>query len=423
MFFSFLKPSGVYVKAVKSTTSKITTNYCYLLFDTECSITVGRFAFSSDATSRKTPASPHSSDSLKETIEKDNTQPTKFLSTLQTSSLLSQLKEVREKPWFDHVRELQNAVKYKDTQEALSAASKALNEFTGYSDVERLKQKVIQQEDEFLNTRQKLAAAKRAYEEAISTRSTTQREINDLLQRKHLWSNDDVMRFTELYRNEHLNEQREAAAKEEYRQCEKQVEKEYTELTRSIMMRYHEEQIWSDKIRSASTYGTIALMFLNVLLFICVQTVFEPRKRQKLANKFEQLLLKKSEEEASKLESDLLPFIGIISQQQEKIDEMLNFQRQSMLNNETHNSSKKQGTSDLVDTYQEIIEKDSEPNEQSSPLKKVETVDTVDMTTIEKIPEKVPLLTVRGGRYFWAGTIVGAISGIALTILFMPANR
>src|SRR5437868_13465242 len=96
-------------------------------------------------------------------------------------------------------------------------------------------------EKEFLSTRQRLASAKLAYDEAVKKRSATQREINDLLQRKHQWSSDDVVRFTELYRNEHLNEQAEAISREESHKCEKQVEKEYTDLTKSIMMRYHEE--------------------------------------------------------------------------------------------------------------------------------------------------------------------------------------
>ncbi|CAB5387699.1 unnamed protein product [Rhizophagus irregularis] len=184
-------------------------------------------------------------------------------------------------------------MKIKNTQHALNIASKSLNELTGYSVIEKLKEKVIQQEKEFVATRQRLASAKLAYEEAVAKRSATQREINELLQRKHQWSNDDVMKFTELYRNEHLNEKMLTEAKEELHKYEKQVEKEYTELSKSIMMRYHEEQVWSDKIRSASTYGTIALMTLNIILFICVQTIFEPRKRQKLAEKFEELLIKK----------------------------------------------------------------------------------------------------------------------------------
>ncbi|CAG8770422.1 2937_t:CDS:1, partial [Cetraspora pellucida] len=121
---------------------------------------------------------------------------------------------------------------------------------------------------EFETARKCLATAKRAYEEIIAGRSATQREINELLQRKHQWSGDDVIRFTQLYKNEHTNEQIESAAREEFQKCEQKVEQGYTELTRSIMLRYHEEQIWSDKIRSASTYGTVALMMLNVISFI-----------------------------------------------------------------------------------------------------------------------------------------------------------
>ena len=114
-----------------------------------------------------------------------------------------------------------------------------------------------------------------------------------------------------------MDEQAEVAAKEEFHKYEKLVEKKYTDLTRSIMTRYHEEQVWSDKIRSASTYGTIALMTLNIILFICVQTIFEPRKRQKLSDKFEELLIKKLDENDNKLET------GIFRQTDESINQLL----------------------------------------------------------------------------------------------------
>ena len=52
--------------------------------------------------------------------------------------------------------------------------------------------------------------------------------------------------------------------------------------------RYHEEQIWSDKIRRASTWGTFALMGVNVLLFIVVQVGFEPWRRKRLVRGFEE---------------------------------------------------------------------------------------------------------------------------------------
>jgi sensitive to high expression protein 9, mitochondrial len=52
--------------------------------------------------------------------------------------------------------------------------------------------------------------------------------------------------------------------------------------------RYHEEQIWSDKIRRASTWGTFALMGVNVLLFVVVQIGLEPWRRKRLVKGFEE---------------------------------------------------------------------------------------------------------------------------------------
>lgn len=66
------------------------------------------------------------------------------------------------------------------------------------------------------------------------------------------------------------------------------------------MERYHEEQLWSDKIRSVSTYGTWALMVVNLILFVAVQTVFEPYKRKRLTDRFEDLLVQKVTEEEAK---------------------------------------------------------------------------------------------------------------------------
>lgn len=56
---------------------------------------------------------------------------------------------------------------------------------------------------------------------------------------------------------------------------------------RSILNRYHEEQVWSDKIRSASTYGSLAVLGLNVLIFLMATIFVEPWKRRKLATTFE----------------------------------------------------------------------------------------------------------------------------------------
>lgn len=97
----------------------------------------------------------------------------------------------------------------------------------------------------------------------------------------------DLERFTELYRSDHTNEQAEHAAKEQLSQAERTADEAQDQLVRSIFAKYHEEQIWSDKIRRASTWGTWGLMGFNVLLVIVVQLGLEPWKRRRLVGGFE----------------------------------------------------------------------------------------------------------------------------------------
>ncbi|KAI8143559.1 Mdm33 family-domain-containing protein [Fennellomyces sp. T-0311] len=198
----------------------------------------------------------------------------------------------------DTLRNIRNEVN--DPKEAIQKAGVALNQLTGYDQIDQVKRRVTDQAKAFEISRDQVQSAKRIFEEAIDTRSSTQREINELLQRKHMWTGEDVTRFTELYRLEHDHSRAELTAKEQYQHCEKQMDREYMALAQSIMERYHEEQLWSDKIRSVSTYGTWALMVLNLLLFFAVQTIFEPMKRKRLTDRFEDLLVAKVAEEELK---------------------------------------------------------------------------------------------------------------------------
>jgi sensitive to high expression protein 9, mitochondrial len=137
------------------------------------------------------------------------------------------------------------------------------------------------------DVRQAAREAKTRYEKAVEQRSQSQREVNDLLQRKSTWTDSDVSRFTTLVREDHHYEQEEARAKLAVDESEAAVEREFTELTRTILARYHEEQVWSDKIRSASTYGQLAALGLNLLVFVLAIVLVEPWKRKRLAQTFE----------------------------------------------------------------------------------------------------------------------------------------
>ena len=129
--------------------------------------------------------------------------------------------------------------------------------------------------------------AKVAYEQAVQKRSDSQREVNNLLERKSIWTDTDVSRFTALVRQDHALEQEEARAKVAVAHTEDDTEREFGALMRNILARYHEEQVWSDKIRSVSTYGQLAVLGVNVVVFVLAIALVEPWKRRRLAQTFE----------------------------------------------------------------------------------------------------------------------------------------
>lgn len=139
-----------------------------------------------------------------------------------------------------------------------------------------------------LRIREESKAAKEAYEKAVAKRSASQRETNDLLQRKSTWSEEDVLNFTRLVRADHIYEQEEARTKARYAELDAAADKQFAELMRTILARYHEEQVWSDKIRSASTYGSLAALGLNLAVFVLAIVLVEPWKRKRLVQSFEQ---------------------------------------------------------------------------------------------------------------------------------------
>jgi len=125
----------------------------------------------------------------------------------------------------------------------------------------------------------------------------SQREVNELLQRKHAWSSTDLERFTLLYRNDHANEVAETETAQALSASEREAEEAAAQLSKSILSRYHEEQVWSDKIRRMSTWGTWGLMGVNVLLFLVFQILVEPWRRKRLVKGFEDKVVEALEKE------------------------------------------------------------------------------------------------------------------------------
>ncbi|MCJ1381101.1 sensitivity to high expression protein she9 [Xylographa soralifera] len=182
-------------------------------------------------------------------------------------------------------------------QSNIFIAGQRLNDLTGYSGIEALKKEIEDQEELVRTTRASVQTAKADYTTAIALRSASQREVNELLQRKHSWSPSDLERFTTLYRSDHANEVAENSAQELVAIAERQAEEASSRLSATILARYHEEQIWSDKIRRMSTWGTWGLMGVNVLLFMVFQVAIEPWRRKRLVKGFEEKVIEALERE------------------------------------------------------------------------------------------------------------------------------
>lgn len=172
-------------------------------------------------------------------------------------------------------------------QETIFTATRALNDVTGYSSIQRLRKSIEIMENDMEECRDTLKNLKDKYATAIEERRQSQKELNELLQRKSTWSPTDLERFTQIYKDDALNQKKEQALKLEVTAKEAQQEKLSDDLYRAILTRYHEEQIWSDKIRRTSTWGTFILMGVNIILFLVFQLLLEPWKRRRLTRSFE----------------------------------------------------------------------------------------------------------------------------------------
>ncbi|KAK8010775.1 hypothetical protein PG990_009740 [Apiospora arundinis] len=182
-------------------------------------------------------------------------------------------------------------------QSSLFKASQRVNVLTGYTGIETLKSRIADLEESLAAAQEHLHEARNTYKSRVSERSATQREVTTLLARQKTWTPADFERFTSLYRSDYELETGVADSARELEEAERETERLNRDLSSGILARYHEEQIWSDKIRRMSTWGTWGLMGVNVLLFLVFQFGAEPWRRARLVRGFEQKVREALEEE------------------------------------------------------------------------------------------------------------------------------
>ncbi|KAF4778671.1 She9/Mdm33 family protein [Colletotrichum scovillei] len=249
-------------------------------------------AQSSDATTASSSTAPDSSSSSSSTPDNDTTTSSSSSSSSSSPKPDPPKNQSPDDPLPDTATKIYTALPpalseklshLMDTaQTRLLTASTTLNTLTGYAPIEEIKRQNTLLETRLAQAQDLVRTARTTYKTTNAKRATTQREVTTLLARKEMWSPTDLERFTQLYRQDHSLEQEVAAASEALTDAEHAEQALGQQLNAGILKRYHEEQIWSDRIRRASTWGTWGLMGVNVLLFIVLQFIAEPWKRRRL---------------------------------------------------------------------------------------------------------------------------------------------
>lgn len=93
-----------------------------------------------------------------------------------------------------------------------------------------------------------------------------------------------------LIRSEHSNDLAVQAAKESLNEAERALEEARSQLEKRERAQYHEEQIWSDTIRRNSTWVTIGLMGVNMLILLSSVIVIEPWRRKNMVKEIKTVL-------------------------------------------------------------------------------------------------------------------------------------
>lgn len=177
----------------------------------------------------------------------------------------------------------------------LNVASQRLNNYTGtdYSGINALRSEIIGQEDVVRISLTVVSSSKAAHDAAFAAQVASQKEVVQLLERKHSWSAPDLERYMQLIRNEHVNDTTVQNAKAALAAAERKLEDDRARLEKIERKQYHEEQVWSDTIRRNSTWVTFGLMGFNIILLLLSLLILEPWRRRRMVREIRAALNEK----------------------------------------------------------------------------------------------------------------------------------
>lgn len=166
-----------------------------------------------------------------------------------------------------------------------------LNRVTGFHSVEERKNEVILKDEILQEAKLNANQTKKSYDLHVEDRLKCQKDLNALMQRKDSWNEGDITSFTELYRKDLSFELHEEELKSRYKNAARLFDGAQEDYLAAMRERYVEEQMFSEKVRSASNMWTWGLILTHLILFTTVNFFVEPRKKRQLKQDVGEMIL------------------------------------------------------------------------------------------------------------------------------------
>ena len=157
------------------------------------------------------------------------------------------------------------------------------------------------------------------------------------MQVRDKWTPAQALEFAKLLEKEVQVRSNLEQAKKDLAEKETHQSKLQIDYMNNLRKRYHEEQIWTDKWRILSTYGTWGLIALNSVVFLISQYLFKVRERSRMKD-FETLL-------KETLSSNTSTMLAIREHQNDIVELQQQQQRNESQNNENDKSRESEGES------------------------------------------------------------------------------
>eukprot|EP00526_Cylindrotheca_closterium_P014299 CAMPEP_0113649508 /NCGR_PEP_ID=MMETSP0017_2-20120614/26304_1 /TAXON_ID=2856 /ORGANISM="Cylindrotheca closterium" /LENGTH=348 /DNA_ID=CAMNT_0000561881 /DNA_START=175 /DNA_END=1217 /DNA_ORIENTATION=+ /assembly_acc=CAM_ASM_000147 len=262
----------------------------------------------------------------------------------------------------------------------LDRVYKVWYEESGMREIYQLKEKVDKSSVEFDAKQRQVAEARSELSAALKAWEESQGQHTQLLQTRDKWTPDQAQEFASLVQAEVTVRNNLEAAKKNLTKQESQQASAQIEYMNDLRKRYHEEQIWQDKWRVLSTFGTWGLIVLNSIVFLGSQYMTRLRETRRLKD-IQSML----EESLSKNSSTLEAMQEQQQQHQEHQNQLL---EQNQKNNANVHSPV--GEVENEETPRELLESSGSEEEHQAAEPSAEQDTSGGLLLIDKIKRKMP---------------------------------